>query len=99
MTVVCHKEGCNRTWPRHPALEVACSDCLAEVGKQCQRPSGHSAPFHKVRKIRAEAEGHFGVCPEGRCFEDPVKLKAAQAAYDLANQPENPSDRQSRFSF
>jgi len=41
MTVECAL--CGAQWPRDPALETGCPDCLAPVGQGCRRPSGHGA--------------------------------------------------------
>ncbi|MCX8571169.1 hypothetical protein [Aminobacter sp. MET-1] len=66
----CRKPGCDRSWPRDPALEVACPDCRAKIGAPCKRPSGHPLFAHGVhgaRDLAADAAGQYGVCPSGRC--------------------------------
>ena len=45
MTATC--SNCGETWPRDPALEVACPTCHARVGVKCRRPSGHSCELHR----------------------------------------------------
>lgn len=83
MSVFCNKDGCGVSWPRHPALEVACPDCKSKAGTKCRRPSGHStSDFHRSRRVLAEEGGHFGCCPQGICFEDPETLAREQAKYD-----------------
>lgn len=70
-SVRCVKAGCDRTWPRDPALEVPCPTCQARAGAKCKRPSGHSAWQHWVhaeRDLAAEAAGHYGQCPLGVCY-------------------------------
>lgn len=70
MTAYCLKPDCGRTWPRDPALEVACPTCRAPAGRRCKRPSGHrvfgGAP-HDTRDRLADRLGHYGKCPSGRC--------------------------------
>lgn len=69
--VICMKPNCGREWPRDPALEVECPDCHAAIGVQCRRPSGHSnfgkCNVHASRDLKADALGHYGVCPSARC--------------------------------
>jgi len=70
VTVYCQKPGCDRSWPRDPALEVACPSCGAGIGQKCKRPSGHTAWqgwVHGERDIIADRQGQYGVCPSGRC--------------------------------
>lgn len=70
MTVKCLKPGCDRSWPRDPALEVPCPTCGARIGQRCRRPSGHrvyGGEPHDARDIAADQAGHYGVCPSGRC--------------------------------
>ncbi len=70
MTVICMKENCGREWPRDPALEIPCPTCRAGVGKRCKRPSGHvvfNKGVHAARDLAADAAGHYGTCPSGRC--------------------------------
>lgn len=71
MAVRCLKADCDRHWPRDPALEIACPDCKAPIGVGCRRPSGHrafgSCNVHAARDLAADAAGHYGVCPSGRC--------------------------------
>ena len=61
MSVVCHK--CGRTWPRDPALEVACPTCHAPVGVKCRRPSGHGCDIHTARDRAAMDAGLLRPCP------------------------------------
>lgn len=68
----CGKEGCSKTWPRDPVLEVECPQCGAEPGELCRRPSGHQpwnpwGRFHMDRDLQALDEGAYGVCPLDRC--------------------------------
>lgn len=66
----CQKPGCDRFWPRDPALEVICPDCGAPIGSPCKRPSGHTVFAHGVhgaRDLAADAAGKYGICPSGRC--------------------------------
>jgi hypothetical protein len=68
--VICLKPGCNCSWERDPALEVACPDCKARVGSKCRRPSGHTTwqgEVHSARDLLADKLGHYGACPSGRC--------------------------------
>lgn len=58
---------CGQSWPRDPALEVACPDCGAAVGRRCKRPSGHVAmDVHAARDRAAMAAGHYAPCPAFR---------------------------------
>ena len=67
MTVHCQK-GCGMSWPRHPALEVACPNCQAPVGSWCKRPSEHrAAQMHHDRLLHAYDAGNFGECPWACC--------------------------------
>jgi hypothetical protein len=77
-SVSCTVNGCSKTCPRDPVLEVACPKCKAPVGVQCgeYRPSEHklSAGFsgandwgHKERDILADRHGKYGACPLGGC--------------------------------
>lgn len=78
--VSCAIAGCGKVWPRDPVLEVPCPEkvCQAAVGHKCTvlRPSGHrqTGSFaglpdwgHDERDLLADREGHYGVCPLGRC--------------------------------
>lgn len=76
--VNCGNDGCTKTWPRDPVLEVVCPKCAAPIGSRCvtRRPSEHvhSASFsglpdwgHDERDLLAAKEGHYGVCPLRRC--------------------------------
>jgi len=68
--VRCLKPGCDRTWPRDPALEVACPTCQAKIGQICKRPSGHrnwNGEPHAARDLAADAAGKYGPCPLGLC--------------------------------
>ena len=83
MTVHCQK-GCGRSWPRHPAREVACPDCLAKVGSRCKRPSGHTAAeYHHGRVLLAYDEGHFGTCPWECCRPEGRTLPSERPGADL----------------
>ncbi len=55
MPVTC--AGCGRSWPRDPAIEVACPKCLAPAGSRCKRPSGHECDVHVERDGLALAQG------------------------------------------
>jgi len=65
MSASCHL--CGETWPRDPALEVACPMCGAGVGVRCVRPSGHRAwrhePPHVERDRAALDAGVIRPCP------------------------------------
>ena len=66
MTLTCN--ACGREWPRHPALEVECPVCGADVGLGCRRPSGHAGPFiepHTEREQLAVDRKRLEMCPEG----------------------------------
>ncbi len=57
---------CGLTWPRDPALEVACPECYAKPGRICRRPSGHrlfGGGVHGKRDALAVALGVLGKCP------------------------------------
>lgn len=56
---------CGQSWPRDPALEVACPECLAPVGVRCRRPSGHGRELHHGRDRAAMAAGLLQPCPAG----------------------------------
>lgn len=81
-----HCNLCPKTWPRDPVLEVACPTCRVGVGQRCRRPSEHSVPFggfHAARDLLAAAEGHYGVCPVGRCRNHPAWDGAPPAVLPL----------------
>ena len=61
MTVRCGR--CGQEWPRDPALEVACPQCLAPVGVRCRRPSGHDCELHASRDRAALDAGILSPCP------------------------------------
>lgn len=72
MTISCNRDGCDRTWPRDPVLEVDCPSCRAPIGTKCKRPSGHGGNLvhpHGRRDNLAVAEGHYGTCPLNICTE------------------------------
>lgn len=82
----CNVPQCNRTWPRHPILEIDCPSCGAGEGDLCKRPSGHPASgdhgkFHNRRYYEALDEGHFGECPLDRCPESSEQSKARLNEY------------------
>lgn len=54
MSVTCAR--CSETWPRDPALEVACPECRAPIGRWCKRPSEHRAPGLHAGRDRAAME-------------------------------------------
>lgn len=72
---------CGQTWPRDPRLEVACPDCLADIGVRCRRPSGHGCPEPHMGREELAIERGFMTrrCPavsgrEGAAVA-PVKKK------------------------
>ncbi len=73
---------CGETWPRDPALEVACPVCKVRVGAWCKNPSGHKAMrLHAERDGAALAAGKLRVCPgppagaaAGRGPRDPHRI-------------------------
>lgn len=69
-TARCLRPGCDKTWPRDPALEVACPTCMAPAGRRCRRPSEHVAfakGVHAARDVAADEAGHYGPCPLSTC--------------------------------
>lgn len=57
-------DACGETWPRDPALEVACPICHVRVGTLCKRPSGHKAmQLHRKRDQAALDAGKVHPCP------------------------------------
>jgi hypothetical protein len=87
VTVACLNEGCGRTWPRDPVLEVACPSCRAPAGRACRRPSGHGVwgqygRFCDARDIAADQGGAYGTCPLGKCG------LANKAACEAAAEPQ-----------
>jgi len=77
----CGNDECDKIWARDPMLEVICPDCLAPIGSDCRRPSGHSGPFvdgHAARDLSAYHAGHYGECPLGCCGLKPGNTKADQ---------------------
>ena len=79
--VTCH--ACGEQWPRHPALEVPCPTCQADVGKACHKPSGHArwdyeGP-HVPREQRAVDEGFMSICTASRGAE-PTDSSAREPA-------------------
>lgn len=81
--VRCSKEGCGKTWPRDPVLEVTCPTCRAQPGHRCVRPSQHKVFgakhgfFHAARDLAADEAGKYGDCPLGQCGIVNRKGKAA----------------------
>lgn len=75
MTVTCC--GCGTTWPRDPALGVACPRCHAPVGGRCKRPSGHGCDSHVERDGDALAAGLIQPCPGARRVAVPVPGRPA----------------------
>lgn len=68
--------GCGQTWPRDPALEVACPTCKARVGAWCKSPSGHKAMrLHRDRDRAALDAGTLHLCPAAATAD----LDAAEA--------------------
>ncbi len=68
MSVSC--SNCGQTWPRDPALEVACPTCNRPVGKACVRPSQHETYGRQPHAARdrlamREVEGYVQ-CPAAR---------------------------------
>jgi hypothetical protein len=66
----CQKPGCDRSWPRDPALEVRMPRLSSKIGSPCKRPSGHSLFAHGVhaaRDLAVDAVGKYGICPTARC--------------------------------
>lgn len=72
--------GCGATWPRDPALEIACPACRAPVGKGCHRPSGHGTDIHAARDRAAIDAGLLKLCPAA------IAARACDAPAD-PNQP------------
>ncbi len=74
---------CGEVWPRDPALESDCPDCLAPVGQGCRRPSGHAAwgpgSIHKAREIRAMTLGLLQPCPALQMRASPRRTPACDA--------------------
>lgn len=76
----CNVGSCDRTWDRHPILEISCPSCDADVGERCKRPSGHDVQgkhgrFHNQRYYDALDADHFGECPLDRCPESSEQSK------------------------
>jgi len=82
MNVSC--SACNQSWPRDPALEVACPKCRAKVGHYCivRRPSGHMCNFgnktiiHPARDQLAMDLGFLQRCRAAKKNEEPLPLFA-----------------------
>jgi hypothetical protein len=56
-------ERCGETWPREPALEVACPSCHKRAGAWCVRPSHHRAmALHAAREKLAMEQGFLRRC-------------------------------------
>ena len=73
MTAICN--ACGQEWPRHPALEVECPKCGADVGLGCRRPSDHSGPFvepHTEREQLAVDRKLLEMCPASARGEGPT---------------------------
>lgn len=65
---------CGQTWPRDPALEVACPVCNAGVGSPCRRPSDHNVwggQVHPARDQLAMDRGFLQPCPKGPSAAQP----------------------------
>lgn len=60
MAVTCRH--CGQTWPRDPAMEVACPACFAGIGSPCRRPSGHGCATHAARDQLAMDRGFLVAC-------------------------------------
>ena len=66
--VTCH--ACGEEFPRHPALEVKCPDCGANVGVHCTKPSGHTFWKHELPHVNREQlavdRGLMNICTAAR---------------------------------
>jgi hypothetical protein len=69
---------CGQTWPRDPALEVPCPQCLAPIGVKCRRPSGHGCDLHHSRDQAAMDAGKLEPCKGG------TRKKSKQLAMEVA---------------
>jgi hypothetical protein len=89
----CLREGCDRSWPRDPVLEVACPTCRAPAGRNCRRPSGHQAwgphgRFCSPRDVAADLAGAYGPCPLGLCGMDGAINREKKAPPVNVDQPD-----------
>ena len=81
MAVTCRN--CGQEWERDPAVEVACPTCTAEVGQNCQRPSGHPCRIHAERDRRAlEEVCDYSVCPASDAPGRPVWSAAGEQTHN-----------------
>lgn len=95
-TQSCNVGSCDRTWDRHPVLEIPCPSCDSDVGELCKRPSGHQpwgkhGRLHSQRYYDALDAGHFGECPLDRCPESSAVSKQREAE---DNDPEGETEQQ-----
>lgn len=89
MSVSCNRDGCDRTWPRDPVLEIRCPTCDADIGMKCKRPSGHGGNFvhpHAARDRLAVADGYYGGCALGICAETLADMEPESAPYGPSDQ-------------
>lgn len=99
----CNVSSCDRSWERHPILEVRCNVCGADEGSLCKRPSGHPVQgeygrFHNQRYYDALDKGHFGECPLDKCPESSAESKARKAEEESNSGIEEKSTKQSTLS-
>ena len=70
---------CKQNWPRHPALEIRCPVCFADIGHHCVVPKrGRRTDPHSAREDEATARGLLAPCP-GRNRHHFVKRSATDA--------------------
>lgn len=70
---------CGRELPDKPFRLAPCPNCDADVGSQCERPSGHRCRTHVPRERLVLALTDFGPCPENGGESGP---EAAQKVLD-----------------
>lgn len=98
----CNVGSCDRSWNRHPILEISCPTCGAGEGEMCKRPSGHGVNgehgrYHTHRYYDALDEGHFGDCPLDRCPESSTQSKAAKRRQSDSEDPVKDETEQTKL--
>lgn len=74
---------CGDEFPRHPALEIACSQCHAPIGKPCKRPSEHAvfrgSDGHALHAQRRKAAFEARPCSCLRKWEEAQRTTGQRA--------------------
>lgn len=74
---------CDQEWDSDPARQVACPSCSADVGQQCERPSGHKCRIHADRdRLALEEICDYNRCPAAKDSGRPVASAGSASTQD-----------------